>query len=153
MINTKKKLSLMKWIWSSFLKTALIPLVVIELAFIGIYFLTSEWSKNETVKMLKKTVQAELSQLSVQETTVIQNKISSVSNSLKVYQDQIKFALDNPDYTPDREDLNRLSYSVPSLPLCRYSVMIGLYFCRRIYKERAVSFVDYSIIDNKADGS
>ena len=105
-----QKQSLMKWIWKSFLKTALIPLIVIELAFIGIYFVANSWSKNETVDMLEKTVEEELSQLSLQESTVIQNKLASVTNATNLYKEQTKIALNTP-YVPDAEDINRLALS------------------------------------------
>lgn len=109
--ESRQKQSLMKWIWTSFLKTALIPLVVIELVFIGIYFSTNTWSKHETVTLLKNTVQAELSELSIQETSIIQNKLASITNATKLYREQTKLALHDQDYTPDAEDMKRLRYS------------------------------------------
>lgn len=107
--NGKDKQTLMQWIWKSFLKTALIPLVVIELVFIGIYFLANGWSKNETVDMLKNTVQEELSQVSLQEAEIIQNKISSIANAANLYRKQTKLALNDTNYVPDVEDRNRLN--------------------------------------------
>lgn len=107
----KQKQTLMQWIWKSFLKTALIPLIVIELAFIGIYFLANDWSKSETVDMLKETVQEDLSRLSIQESNLIQNKINGITNTAKIYQQQTKIALNDRKFQPDAEDVQRLSYS------------------------------------------
>ena len=42
--------------------------------------------------------------------------------------------------------------TVRSLPLCRYLGKNGHYICRRVYKEKAVSLIDCSIIVNKAGG-
>lgn len=108
-VNNKQ--SLMQWIWKSFMKTALIPLVVIELVFVGIYFVANNWSKNETIDMLKNTVEQELSQLSIQESTVIQNKLSSITDATSLYSKQTKLALNNFSYKPNQEDLNRLAMS------------------------------------------
>lgn len=105
-----QKQPLMKWIWKAFLKTALIPLVVVELAFIGIYFLSNDWSKREMTNLLKTEVEEELSQFSLQQGQIIQNKISSISNATALYQKEVSLALQT-EHTLDVEDSSRLAYS------------------------------------------
>lgn len=42
--NTNKNISLYKWIWQSYIRNALIPLIIIEMIFICIYFISNYWS-------------------------------------------------------------------------------------------------------------
>ncbi|WP_400244544.1 ATP-binding protein [Niallia sp. JL1B1071] len=107
---TSKKLPLLKWIWYSFLRTALIPLVVVEIAFIGIYFFTNEWSQRETIQLLKEETQDELEQISKREAVVIDNQISSITNATELYRQHTEQSLHSMA-TAKPEDIARLKYS------------------------------------------
>lgn len=100
----------MKWIWSSFIRTALIPLLVVELLFIGMYFVTYEWSKRTTIDSLREEAHQDLKQMASREGEVIANQIQSISNSTNLYRKQVINALQTPgEFSP--EDRQRLGYS------------------------------------------
>jgi signal transduction histidine kinase/CheY-like chemotaxis protein len=108
--NKKYTISLFNWIWKSYLRTALIPLIVVELVFVGIYFLANNWSQKETIKFLKEQSIDQLDQLVTQEASNIQQKISCIANAVELYRQQMAKALISPaSITP--EDANRLTYS------------------------------------------
>ncbi|MFB6466415.1 ATP-binding protein [Cytobacillus sp. Hz8] len=107
---TSKKLPLFKWIWYSFLRTALIPLIVVELVFIGIYFFTNKWSQQETIQLLKEETQDEVQQTAKREAVVIDNQISSITNATELYRQQTKQSL-NSKVSALPEDIARLKYS------------------------------------------
>ena len=64
----RKATSLFSWIWQSFLKTALIPLVIIELSFLIIYFTANQWSQSVTIDYISQDSQAHLIELAKQQT-------------------------------------------------------------------------------------
>ncbi|PKM90168.1 MAG: histidine kinase [Firmicutes bacterium HGW-Firmicutes-12] len=106
----KNATTLFKWIWHSYLKTALIPLILVELVFIGIYFVTNNWSQNEMVGFLREEVQMELSQIAEQEGNVIEQQITSITNATELYRQQTARALQTPAKLAP-EDVVRLAYS------------------------------------------
>lgn len=110
MNNNNKKISLFKWIWYSFLKTALIPLVLVELVFVGIYFFTNNWSQKETIKYLRAEVIDEMNQISIEKSQNIDQQLKSIAYSTKLLGRQYLNALMN-DADLDDEDASRLSYS------------------------------------------
>lgn len=108
--ESNKTITLFKWIWHSYLKTAIIPLVLVEFVFIGIYFVTNNWSQKETVSFLRQEVQFELSQFAEQEGKVIQQQLNSINNSTELYRQQMARVLATPaELKP--EDAERLKYS------------------------------------------
>ncbi|MFZ5974727.1 MAG: ATP-binding protein [Bacillota bacterium] len=100
----------MKWIWQSYLRTALIPLVVVELVFIGIYFTASNWMQKEMTGSLKTQVDDELSQIAGLEANNIQQQLCGVSDATELFAKQIKVALNTPAGLSG-EDKKRLAYS------------------------------------------
>ncbi|OXS79375.1 sensor histidine kinase [Domibacillus enclensis] len=105
-----EKYSLMQWIWRSFLKTALIPLIAIELVFIGIYFTANTWSKEVTVDFLKDSTKDELSHRAVQEAANIQTKLQGIGHATDLYRQHMQAAFLSDDRI-DLEDRSRLAYS------------------------------------------
>ncbi len=106
----KRPASLFKWIWHSYLKTALIPLVLVELVFIAIYFFTSNWSQQEMVNLLKEEVQIELQEIARRESSVIQEQLKSIANTTAMYAEQTAKALQTPA-AMSSDDEKRLAYS------------------------------------------
>ncbi len=102
--------SLLKWIRHSYLKTALVPLVLVELVFITIYFLASNWSQYEMTHLLKTEVNEELTQIVDLEVSAIQQQLSGITYTTQMYADQTAAALQSPQ-TLLPEDAARLTYS------------------------------------------
>jgi len=105
-----KSISLYKWIWRSYINTVLIPLILIELIFIGIYFSSFTWSHEKNVVLLKEQAQSEVEHIANQEANSINNQLTSISNSVMLFRNQIKQALLAP-VTLTAADSNRLTYS------------------------------------------
>ncbi|MCD5322401.1 MULTISPECIES: hybrid sensor histidine kinase/response regulator [Pontibacillus] len=99
--------SLTRWVWNNFLKVALIPLLVVEIAFVGIYFVANEWSKNEMVDMIKDEAEDDMKESASREAEVVSNHVQSISNATEMYRDEIKGTLKEPAEM-DGVDQNRL---------------------------------------------
>lgn len=103
-------ISIFQWIWQSYLKTALIPLVVVELVFVGIYFSANSWSRLETLSYLQDSANVELNILAEKEAGLIDKQLADITHVAALYQQQTSLALQQNPALSD-EDLNRLAYS------------------------------------------
>ncbi len=105
-----ESISLYKWIWKSYIRTALIPLLIVELIFICIYFGSNIWSHKKTVIFFKGQVQDQLEQIANQEASGIDDQLSSITNSTMFFSIQMGRALSTQaSLTPI--DYDRLTYS------------------------------------------
>jgi len=108
--RVKESISLYKWIWQSYIQTALIPLILIEFIFICIYVGSFTWSQDKNVILLKEQAQSELEHIVNQEANSINYQLSSITNSVKLFSNQIQQALSvQAPFTTT--DSNRLTYS------------------------------------------
>ncbi len=102
--------SVFRWIWHSFLRTALIPLVLIELGFIGIYFGANNWSQKEMIRSMMEESTSRIANIAMQEANTIQQEIQSVANATNLYRKQAEKALKtDAALSPGYEE--RLAYS------------------------------------------
>lgn len=108
--RTNESISLYKWIWQSYINTALIPLILVELVFICIYFGSFTWSQSNNVSLLKEQAQSELQHIVNQESNSINYQLSSIANSVELFSNQINQALTISTPLPPI-DYNRLVYS------------------------------------------
>ena len=85
----KEKKSLYEWIWNSYLKTALIPLILIELVFLIIYFSSTHFSQKDMIKFLKLGVTNDLTNLSEKESINIENQLIGIRNTTDLFRNEI----------------------------------------------------------------
>lgn len=81
--NSKNPITLTMWIWSSYIKTALIPVVVIELVFLGVFFSINILMKGQLNKLIY--------------TAVDRQTVSMVGLAASSYDQQLKSASLNAD--------------------------------------------------------
>lgn len=105
-----KSISLYKWVWQSYMNTALLPLLIVELIFIFIYFSSNTLWQEKTANLLKNQAQNELSQIANQEADAIDHQLSSITNSVMLFSNQIGHALSS-SASLSAVDHERLTYS------------------------------------------
>jgi len=110
MEKNKGKISLIQWIWRSYLRTALIPLILVEFVFISIYFFSSHWSMHEMLNLLKTEADENLAQISTLESSVIQQQLAGITYTMQMYADQTAQAL-STEAKVSTEDAARLAYN------------------------------------------
>ena len=108
--DTDKSISLFQWIWRTYIKTSIVPLVLVELVFIGIYFVTNEWSRERQINSMKNEVLNEMRIVAVQEASLIDNQTHRVSMLTQLYSDSVSTALHYGLPMTD-EDRDRLTVS------------------------------------------
>ena len=110
MKKSKGTIPLIKWIWQSYLKTVLVPLILVEFVFISIFALTNSWTRRELTERLTIEANEELTQIASLESSVIQHQLSDVTNTTQLYAEQIARAL-KTEAVLSPEDASRLAYS------------------------------------------
>lgn len=76
-INNQKA-TLFQWIWRSYFKTSLIPLLVVEIALITTYFLSNQFANKENIKTIIQVAEQELSHLAQRESTGIDHQLDAI---------------------------------------------------------------------------
>ncbi|MEK4326110.1 ATP-binding protein [Paenibacillus sp. FSL R7-0312] len=109
-MKREKPISLFQWIWKSYIRTSVIPLVLVELVFIGIYFVTNEWSRERQTLSMKNEVLNEIRIVASQESAIIDSETRRISSLTVLYSDSIAHAL-NQEIPASEENLERLVMS------------------------------------------
>jgi signal transduction histidine kinase len=102
--------SLSMWIWMSYLKTALVPLVLVEVIVVVVYFVSNSWIKNEMSDYVTESVDIQMQNVSVIGSSIIQHQLSDVSVNARLYARQVEEALEG-HAVMNPEDDARLVYS------------------------------------------
>ncbi len=109
-MKENQKMSLMNWIWRSFLRIALIPLIAVELAFIGIYFFSNDWANDVMMKLFKDEAQEDLLHMVSRESKVITMQLDSIAKTTNLYRKEVEQSI-MEGATFSEKDQNRLRYS------------------------------------------
>ncbi len=80
------KVTLFQWIWGSYFKTSLVPLLVVEIALISTYFLSNQFSNKENIKTIIQVAEAELAHLAHREADGIDNRLNAIVQATKYLQ-------------------------------------------------------------------
>lgn len=109
-LNNKKheKTNIYQWIFKSYLKTAVIPLVLLQLGVLLIFFGTNFWSRQQMAGYFNDEVSAELTHITMSEGMQIKEQLEGISEFTKVYGDMTLQALNSEVGLVERD---RLSYS------------------------------------------
>lgn len=103
-------LPLKSWLWRSYLRAALVPLLLIELTFVGLYWGTSRVVYDRSAAAVTDISTAALDDASGREAEVIARRLQSVSGLTQVYADEASRALSTP--APDPSPEERAKYAM-----------------------------------------
>jgi hypothetical protein len=87
---------LRQWIWKAFARSALIPLVLVEVVLIVIYLLTNAAIRDMQVDYLRKVALEELQQAARQEARTIDVQLAHVGTLTETYRNLVTGALTGP---------------------------------------------------------
>ena len=93
-----------RWIWLSFLKTTLVPLLLVEVAIIAAYVATTVVSHRANVKSLREVASTQIRSVATLEAQSINETLLAVENLAEVLRTETARALDTP-FTPSKEAL------------------------------------------------
>lgn len=100
---TSKPIGLRQWIWRAFVRSALIPLVLVETALIAIYLLTNNAIRDAQVEHLRETALNDLEAAVSLESRLISEQLGQVSSLAQLYRNLTAQALQSeaPQQAPN----------------------------------------------------
>lgn len=104
--NTKNR-PLHRWIWVSYLRSALLPLLFVEAALLATYILSHEWSRSEHIKSAEETAEQELHRLAGNYAEKINQQLTDVSEFTELLRMQSESVFDTRNTTRSETSLMR----------------------------------------------
>lgn len=98
--------SLRRWFWRSYFRTAIIPLLFIEITFLGIYWVSSSLVYKENIAAVSDISEKFLTDVAVREATSISNELSGISSATDLFARQSLKALQG-NYDPPAAEKQR----------------------------------------------
>ena len=108
-----------KWLWQSYLWSALIPLLVIELTFLAIYWVSTAVVYNENVATVRTVSGDYLNDVARREAGSIGNDLAGVAVSTTIFARQAKLAFEG-DFDPPESEKRRYALTSDGRFYTRY---------------------------------
>ncbi|MEO0813530.1 MAG: hypothetical protein AAFY60_11760, partial [Myxococcota bacterium] len=99
----RRRVSLLSWIWSSYARSALLPLVCVEVVFLSIYVLANRFSVNENLETIRSVADNELSLLADQSATAIDSELAAIAHATDLFRRQTARSLNTRYVATDSE--------------------------------------------------
>jgi signal transduction histidine kinase len=101
---------LLSWIWRSYWRSALVPLLIIELVLVGIYLTSHAVSGHRTLETFRDISEQEFRNLAGQKAAVVSERLAGVATALEVFRHHATEAL-TTSCTPDEAEVARYAWS------------------------------------------
>ncbi len=88
--------SLLRWVWRTYVRNALVPLLVVELLLVAVYLTSHAWSQRKNVAALTEVARQELARIANDASIVIEQQLGTVSALTEVLRRQATAALAEP---------------------------------------------------------
>ena len=88
--------SLLRWVWRSYARTALVPLLLVELLLVAAYLASHAWSLDRHVAALRVVAREELARIASDESAVIELQFGRVASLIDVLRRRAEDALAAP---------------------------------------------------------
>ena len=93
---------LRQWLWTSYLKTTLYPLLLVEVVIVAIYIWTTATAHRENTEALRQLSTAELKGIARREARNISERLAGVSRTTLLFSEEVReFLMDPPTATPE----------------------------------------------------
>ena len=108
--SASSKVTLFQWIWRSYFKTSLVPLLVVEIALITTYFLSNQFANKENIKTIVQVAQNQLAHLATRESSGINHQLDAIVNATKYLQKYSTVVMSGKNLLK-RDDSKRFAFS------------------------------------------
>ncbi|MBF8292084.1 MAG: histidine kinase [Steroidobacteraceae bacterium] len=89
-------MSLLRWVWRTYVRNALIPLLVVELLLVAVYLTSHAWSLRKNVEALREVARQELSRIARDQSAIIEQQLGQVEALVQVLRRQTALAYSTP---------------------------------------------------------
>jgi len=110
MIRQTSRHTIFHLVWSTYIRSALVPIVLIELALIAVFLLSNSLIRDENVRIMHRNAREQLQETARLEANVIANQLDSVTQLTRMLASQAQDAFATP-YIPTREERERYAFS------------------------------------------
>ncbi len=104
---THHQISTQSWVWKTMVKTGLIPLVLVESVLIAVYLFSNHFISSENMNYIYKQVNSELQISAQRESTIVSEKLTSISRLTELYRKETERVL-NTDYDIKSKEASNL---------------------------------------------
>jgi len=101
--QTTAPVPLKTWLWRSYLKAALVPLLLIELGFVAIYWVTSQVVYDRSAAAISQISTETLHDAAIREANIIGHRLNSISAVTAIYAEETGRALATPAEVSEAE--------------------------------------------------
>ena len=108
--QAQQVVTLFQWVWNAYFKASLIPLLVLEIALISVYFLSNRFSTHENINTIRAVAERELGHLASREANGINHQLLGISSATHYLQDYATQVMSGRLATV-KEDPKRFVYS------------------------------------------
>ncbi|MDD2865053.1 MAG: ATP-binding protein [Methylococcales bacterium] len=108
--SDSSKITLFQWIWRSYFKTSLVPLLVVEIALITTYFLSNQFANKENIKTIVQVAKDQLAHLAMRESAGINHQLESIVNATAYLQKYSTVVMSGKNLLK-RDDPKRFAFS------------------------------------------
>ena len=102
----KREVSLHSWIWLAYVRAALIPLLIVEMALLGVYWYSHDWSRQENIATVNTLAEKELLRMVENQAESITQQLAAVSQLTELFRLEAQEALAKP-FDPKLENPSR----------------------------------------------
>ncbi|MEM6533334.1 MAG: histidine kinase dimerization/phospho-acceptor domain-containing protein [Myxococcota bacterium] len=99
----QKRVSLLSWIWGRYARSALLPLVCVELVILGVYVLANRFSLDENLRSIRAVADNELRQLAELSARAIDSELGAIASATDMFRKQSELAFVTPHDPGDAE--------------------------------------------------
>lgn len=109
-LDPRSAMPLLKWVWRSYFRAALMPLLLVEVVFVVIYLTANHLATQENIATVRTIATDELRRITQREAVAIQKQLEAISQSTDLFRRQTARALQNP-FEPEKDERSRYAYS------------------------------------------
>lgn len=109
-LEPRSAIPLLKWVWRSYFRAALMPLLLVEVVFVVIYLTANHLATQENIETVRTIATDELRRITQREAVAIQKQLEAISQSTDLFRRQVARALEIP-FEPEQNERNRYAYS------------------------------------------
>lgn len=92
----RKEISLFRWTWRSYARTALVPLLMVELLLVVAYFTTNALTRSANIAAVRASAEVAMDEVARLNTGIVAERLQAVAAMTDVLRGQVRDALSSP---------------------------------------------------------
>lgn len=107
---SSRQIPLVRWIWRSYFRTSLIPLLIVEVALISLYFISNAIANRENIQAVRAVAEQQVTQTATREAASINRQLEGITHAAEFLR-QHTVQVMSGSIQSERDDPSRFAYS------------------------------------------